>query len=403
MGAARAADKAAAAGRLHDDRRPRVCFVVESGTDVRLVDGLAAFADVTVLARRVVGGVEISRPSRSAASIELGPSSFVAFAWHVYLALRRRRRGEFDFILVQGYGAAAAAVNTASRLTGTPAAMLVCSPVEEYYRCRREHTGPGKPFRYRELAAIRLLASINARIGRRYVVLSDYLADVVRGHAASAAVDVIPVYGVDTAVFRPIDRPRDDLRRARGLPERGSVLFYSSRIAPEKDSRTLLEAVARLLAEGRDIYLLHRSGGYRHFLVEAAAHGVDQRVIATDAVHPIDELPLDYAASDVCVQASRAEGLGYSVLEALACGVPVVATRVGGLAETVVDGVTGWSCAAGDAGALAASLGAALDDPVEARRRALAGRKMVQQRYEADGAFRRLAELIERGTAKVRS
>lgn len=385
-----------------NERRPRVCFVVESGTDVRMVDGLSAFGDVTVIARRIVNGVEISRSPRSAARIEVGPSSFPGFARHVFSALRRRR-GEFDVILVQGYGPAAAAANTAARLTGTPAVMLVCSPVEAYYRCRRGQNGPGKPFRSSELAALRLFASINARIGTRYVVLSEHLAAVVRGHGTRAAVDVIPVYGVDTSVFRPNDSPREDLRRARGLPVSGAVLFNSSRIAPEKDSGTLLDAFARMLADGRDVHLLHRSGGYRHFLAEAKTRGVDRRVIATDAVHPIAELPLDYAASDVCVQASRAEGLGYSVLEAFACGVPVVATRIGGLAETVVDGTTGWSCPPGDAGALAAALADALDRPAEARRRAGAGRQLVQQRYEAAGAFQRLASLIDRAIAGAES
>jgi glycosyltransferase involved in cell wall biosynthesis len=215
-------------------------------------------------------------------------------------------------------------------------------------------------------------------------------------------VEVIPVYGVDTALFRPVATPRRDLRRARGLPATGSILFFSSRIAPEKDSPTLLEAFARLLAAGRDVHLLHRGGGYRQLLAAAAAVGVGSRVLATDAVHPIDELPLDYAASDVCVQASRAEGLGYSALEALACGVPVVATRVGGLAETVLDGVTGWSCPPRDAGALAESLADALDHPDEARRRALAGRRMVEQRYEAASAFSRFASLIHREMADIR-
>lgn len=382
------------------DRRPRVCFVVESGTDVRLVDGFSAIADLTVMARRIVGGVEISRPPVSSAAIEVGPASFSGFARHV-LASLRRRSGEFDFIVAQGYGASAAAANVAARLTRTPSVMLVCSPAEEYYRCRRDQHDPAKPFRSRELAALRLFAAINARVGRGYVVLSDHLASVVRAHGTRRRVDVIPVYGVDTALFRPVATPRLDLRLARGLPATGSILFFSSRIAPEKDSPTLLEAFGRLLAAGRDVHLLHRSGGYRQLQEAAAAAGVGSRVIATDAVHP-DELPLDYAASDICVQASRAEGLGYSALEALACGVPVVATNIGGLAETVIDGVTGWSCPPRDARALADSLADAIDRPDEARRRALAGRQMVEERYEAASAFRRFVSLIQREMADSR-
>jgi glycosyltransferase involved in cell wall biosynthesis len=372
--------------------RPRLCFVVESGTDVRLVDGLAERTHLIVVARRIEGGVEISQPSRACFDVIVGPASFQRFARFVYSWLRPRAR-RFDFVLIQGYGAAAAAANLAVRRT--PSAMLVCSSIEAYYSCRKGQDGFGKPYRRRELTVVRMLAALNARLNGRYIVLSKHLEEVVRSHGATRRVDVIPLYGVDTQVFRPCDRPRDQLRRARALPDTGSIVFFSSRIAPEKDSDTLLRAFRCLRDEGRDVHLLHRSGGFERFRSEAQKYGVDDRVIATAAVHPHEELPLDYLASDVCVQASRAEGLGYSVLEAMACGVPVVASRVGGLAETVVDGLTGWSCPPGDPDALHAALCEALDNPAEARRRAAAGAQMVRERFDRARVFDRFMDLVE--------
>lgn len=378
--------------------RPRLCFVVESGTDARLVDGLAEACDVTVLARRIEGGVEISQPLRSTAAVHVGPASIGGFASHAFGFVRREGQ-RFDFVLGQGYGAAALATRAAARLRGVPSALLVCSPVESYYACRRGQDGFGKPYRAHEHAALRSLAVLNARSGADYIVLSRYLADVVTGHGARGRVDVIPVYGVDTAVFRPLAEPRASIRRRRGLPERGTIIFFSSRVAPEKDAATLLEAVRALLAQGRDIHVLHRSGGYRRFAEDAARHGIAARVIATDAVHPHDELPFDYAASDLCVQASRDEGLGYSALEALACGVPVVASAVGGLRETIVDGRTGWTCPPRDAPAMAGAIARALDDTVESIRRAEAGRQMVAERFERSRVFAQLVRLIEERTA----
>jgi glycosyltransferase involved in cell wall biosynthesis len=215
--------------------------------------------------------------------------------------------------------------------------------------------------------------------------------------------DIVPVYGVDVNVFRPPGHDRQAARAALNLPLEGSIVLFSSRVAPEKDSRTLLDAFARLRAGGRDVWLLNRSGGYRQFIEEAERFGVASRVIATDAVHPVHELPATYAAADVCVQASRAEGLGFAVLEALACETPVVATAVGGLRETVFDGETGWTCPPGDGAALAAAIAEVLDSPGEARRRATLGRMMVIERYERTRVFDELERIVTASVVRDRA
>ena len=376
--------------------RPRLYFIVESGSDVRLLEGLAGRFELSVLARRIPGGVEVSHAPAGGARVTKGPASRLGFAWEVWKTLRRVRR-ETDAVLVQGYGAAALAANLAGRLGGAPTSMLVCSPVEKYYLCRRAQRSPEKPFRRRELWALRLLARLNALAGRQYVVLSRHLAEVVRGHGSRRPVVIAPVYGVDTATFSPWPDPKGATRERLGLPTEGKLIFFSSRVAPEKDAETLLRAFRMLLDAGHDLWLLHRSGGHREFVREAERFGVARRVVATDAVHPHRQLPDDYRAADLCVQASREEGLGFSVLEALACGTPVVAAAVGGLRETVVEGETGWTYPAGDADALAGRIAEALSDPAEAARRARRGRALVRGRYERRAAFARLAEALAAG------
>jgi glycosyltransferase involved in cell wall biosynthesis len=371
----------------------KLLFVVESGTDVRLVEGLAESFDLTVLARRIRGGVEVSQVPDGTIRIITGPASRVAFALAVAWHLAARTRA-YDRVIVQGYGVAALAANLIGRFARIPVTMLVCSPVESYYRCRRDARDPRHPYRPLALAGLVLLARANARLGRNYVVLSRYLEQVVRGHGTRAAVRVVPVYGVDTDLFRPSREPRHVLRAKLGLPHDAVLAFFSSRIAPEKDGATVLEALRLLRKEGRDVRLLHRSGGYREFVTLAEQHDVADAVIATDAAHPVRELPLSYQASDLCIQASRDEGLGFSPLEALACEVPVVATAVGGLRETIVDGVTGWTYPLGDAGALAAAMAALLDHPEEALRRARAGRAMVMERFERRAVFFELREAL---------
>jgi glycosyltransferase involved in cell wall biosynthesis len=374
-------------------RSLRLWFIVESGTDVRLVEGLAELFNLTVVARKIEGGIEISHPPSVPVAAVVGPASRLTFAMLVWKQLRQKR-DQIDLVMAQGYGLAALAANLASRLSGTPSLMLVCSPIEAYYQCRKAHPEAGKPFRLRELWGLRALARVNAVLGQRYLVLSEHLAQVVRGHGTRRPVDVVPLYGVDTRVFVPPREPKALIRARLGLPADGALIFFSSRIAPEKDSETLILAIKRVLKMGRNIWLLHRSGGYRALIKEAERFGIAERVIATDAVHPYRQLPLDYQASDLCVQASREEGLGFSALESLACGVPVIAAAVGGLKETILDGQTGWTYQVGDSAALTKCIEAVLDDPIEASRRAAAGRALVCSRYERRVVFEQLTKII---------
>lgn len=372
--------------------RPRVCFVVDSGTDVRLADGLAEGTTLRILARRLPSGREISQPSRHPLDVEVGPAghaSFALFALRRLVALRR----EVDVVIVQGYGPTAAFANLAGRLTGLPVLMLVCSPIAEYYSCRKT-SAQGRPFRRSEYLAIRLFSKLNAWLGRAYIVLSPYLASVVRRHGSTNSVDVIPVYGVDHAIFKPSIEAKAALRTRLGLPDDLPIVFFSSRVAPEKDAETVLRALASLAAAGRPVRLLHLSGGHGELLELARELGVEPYVIAGDAVPPFEQLADHYRASDVCVQASREEGLGFSALEALACGVPVVASAVGGLNDTIRDGDTGWQVPVGDAEALAAAITNILQDPAEAARRTDRGAALVAAHYDRDRVFDAMVERL---------
>jgi glycosyltransferase involved in cell wall biosynthesis len=367
-------------------------FIVESGTDVRLVEGLASRWPLTLLARRITGGREISQPTLVAYEHRTGPGSFAGFA--AWAASRLvSKRSSIGLVLVQGYGIAALAANLAGRLARIPVVMLVCSPTEAYYRCRQRDGD--RPFRQAEWFGIRVLAWLNARVGGQYVVLSPYLTSKVRGHGTRRPIAIVPVYGVDLRVFAPASEPRAAVRRRLGLPVDPALVFFSSRIAPEKDPDTLLAAVAALRRDGRDVRIVHRSGGHAEFSRRASEHGLRGAIIDGPALRPGAELAEYYQASDVCVQASREEGLGFSPLEALACGIPVVAAAVGGLRDTIVEGHTGWTYSPGDAQALARAIAHVLDDPAEARRRTGHGRALVAREYDRDMVFGRLEAIFE--------
>ncbi len=113
----------------------------------------------------------------------------------------------------------------------------------------------------------------------------------------------------------------------------------------------------------------------------------------------VDDVASVLAAADVLVMPSRQEGLGVAALEAMAAGLPVIASRVGGLPEAVVDGATGLLVPPADVPALAAAIARLAADRALARRLGAAGRARVRERFTMAGmaaatlaVYRRLAE-----------
>jgi D-inositol-3-phosphate glycosyltransferase len=194
-----------------------------------------------------------------------------------------------------------------------------------------------------------------------------YGADVER-------VRVIPC-GVDLDLFQPAN-PR--AARARLGLRAQHVLLFVGRLAPIKGLETLLRALAAAKANGlggSDVRLVvvggdkdERWDGERSALRElAVALGV-ARWVDFRGPQPQAALPDYYAAADLCVMPSLYESFGMVALEAMACGVPVIGSRVGGLAETVQDDVTGVLVPEGDTAALAAAIAGLLPDRERRRR-----------------------------------
>jgi D-inositol-3-phosphate glycosyltransferase len=192
-------------------------------------------------------------------------------------------------------------------------------------------------------------------------------ADLARFYgAAPSRIAVIPC-GVDTELFLPAKR--EAARAALGL-DAGPLLLYVGRLAPIKGLDTLLDALARVRTSGRPARLLVVGGdadepadGHEARLRERIARlGLDDAVRFI-AAQPQHVLPSYYAAADLTLLPSHYESFGMVALEAMACGSPVIASRVGGLTTTVRDRVTGFLVPEGDVAALAERIGAVLDDP----------------------------------------
>jgi D-inositol-3-phosphate glycosyltransferase len=203
---------------------------------------------------------------------------------------------------------------------------------------------------------------------------------------------VIPA-GVDLNLFEPI--PQAEARARLGLPADQQMVLFVGRIEPLKGIDTLLRAMALLVGDFPDCWQERLSlaiiGGDPSARPDAASAemarlkrlrtelGIGELVCFLGAQDQ-DTLNVYYSAAEVVVMPSHYESFGMVALEAMACGTPVIASKVGGLAFIVQDGVTGFHVPERDPEALAAKIKAILCDP---SLRGQLGRQAAQwaQRY----------------------
>ncbi|MGI5156871.1 glycosyltransferase [Microbispora sp. CA-102843] len=178
---------------------------------------------------------------------------------------------------------------------------------------------------------------------------------------------VTRVHGVRVEEQRRHARDRARTRREWGVAEDAFLIGHVANFRPQKNHRLLLDAAARVLAaEPRALFLLAGSGPLRARTAErVGALGLD-RVRLAGHVPAAGRL---VAACDLLVLSSDHEGLPVVVMEALAAGVPVVSTAVGGVPDLVRHGHNGLLTPPGDAGALADAIRQAMRPDVHARLR----------------------------------
>lgn len=195
-------------------------------------------------------------------------------------------------------------------------------------------------------------------------------------------VDVIPP-GVDLNLFRPSLLGKQS--------ERVRILFVGGQFE-RKGGPDLLEAARSL---GDDIELDIVTGGE----TPAIPAGVLARVHR--GLKPqSEELVALYRAADIFVLPSRGDCMPQAVIEAIACGLPVVATRVGAIPEMVTDGVNGYLVPARDPRALAGAIGALVSHPGRRHPMGRHSRVLAQQTYDADQNNRRIFGLMKRVAAE---
>jgi glycosyltransferase involved in cell wall biosynthesis len=166
------------------------------------------------------------------------------------------------------------------------------------------------------------------------------------------------------------------------LPHGAPIVGNVAALVPHKGQRHLIEAARRVLPQAPDVrFVIAGEGELRPALErQIREHHLEKHVVL--AGFRTDVLSL-HKAFDVFVMSSITEGLGTSLIDAMACGKPVVATKVGGIPEVVVDGETGFLVEPRDHEGMARAIAALVGDEALRRRMGEAGRTRARVRFSA--------------------
>lgn len=310
-------------------------------------------AGVLEAAGHPVARIPMTRP--------LNPGAIAALA-------ERVRRSKVD--LVHSHGTRAA-------LCGAPAAALCGVP--------HLYTVHGWSFHQRGSAlaeaAARSCEALAARLSRHVVCVShaDQRSGLAHGILSDRRSRVIP-NGIDPSRFRPDPPARARLRRVLGVAEGEPLIGLFGRLTRQKAQGVFLRAAAEVLArEPASRFMLVGEGEDRLALAALAAGlGLGGRLMMLGSRSDVPEL---LAASDIFVLPSLWEGLPIALLEAMAAGVPAIASAVDGSLEVIQPGQSGLLVAPGEVAPLAEAMLALIRTPSLAERLACAGRERVLSLY----------------------
>ena len=347
---------------------------------------------VTVLTKRITADLPDQESNDGFAIVRIGshgPRSPFA-KWQMLPAVYRwlvDHRDRYDVVCSidcrgVGLGALAARARTGRRVIAQPQTTGVLIP----------ESGSGI---FRQ-AMGRVAGQLYARADAIACIARTIEREALAAGVARARVHYLP-NAIDMTRFRPpTDTERVALRRQFDVPLAATVCVFLGRLSREKGLMELMEAWqivrpanAVLLVAGPDMtnHAWNVGPEAREFV---RRHQLESSVRFLGST---DDVPTLMRVADIAVQPSHFEALGLSAIEALACGVPVIASAVGGLVDFVHDDENGIRCPPQNPEALARALRQLIDDPARRTRLAAQARSSVESLYDEAAVFGRFAAL----------
>ncbi|MGC5019601.1 glycosyltransferase [Micromonospora sp. DT47] len=274
---------------------------------------------------------------------------------------------------------------TAGRQTGVPVVQTyhALGTVKRRYQGVQD-TSPARRIAYER--------ELGCAVDRVVAQCQDEVGELVRLGVPRSRMTVVPS-GVNLTTFAPLGPA------AEREPDRPRILTVG-RLVERKGFQTVIRAMALVpdaecvVVGGPPAGLLETDPYARRLRALATTCGVADRVKLVGAV-PREEMGRWYRSADLLVAAPWYEPFGLTPLEAMACGVPVVGTAVGGIKDTVVDGTTGDLVPARDPRALGAAIQRLLDDRIRRFGYATAALQRARNRYSWAATAERLAEVYD--------
>jgi len=296
-----------------------------------------------------------------------------AMAWSLIRLLRRR-----DLVHVQGFSRKNVIVVMMARAFGRPVIVhLQTARHDEPQTIRAQGRLAWWAF-----ASAAYYIAVSAGLQQRFL----------EGGLPAERIEQVP-NGVDTGRFRPASSDEQQrLRRQLRLPMDRPLVLFVGVMTPDKQPHVLLDAWAdaeRQRRLGATLVFVGATDPRLFELTDRLAEQMQQRLAAIEGgervhfVPPTADIDLYYRAADVVVMPSLREGLPNVVLEAMATGLPVIASRLRGSTDTIIeDGVNGRLVEPGDRAGFAAAIADILCEPATAARLGAAARRTVVERYD---------------------
>jgi len=234
-----------------------------------------------------------------------------------------------------------------------------------------------------------------ARITDRIITVSPQVRQdlLARGVGRPEQVEVIPI-GLDLARFRHGPASPERLREKLAIPPGAPLLGIVGRLVPIKDHPTLFQALALLQTHDPPPHLIVAGDGERREALQRLA----QDLGLASRIHFLgwrNDLEAILSELDVVICCSKNEGTPVALIEAMAAGVPVLSTEVGGVGDLIVHGETGWLVPPGHPSALARAIRELLADPGFQAKVVPAARAASLGRHDLNSLLRRMEALYE--------